>query len=116
MNGTSVLENPFRILNTSKYFNFVLSHALIIFFTLLTGEMATTEVSEVKHYAHELDDETTTSDPEMAEMTTMMEENYELEEANPARENLDGPILESSWEEKEVVITNSIDTKCMVRK
>ena len=50
----------------------------------------------------------------MAEMTTMMEEYYELEEANPARENLDGPILESSWEEKEVVITNSIDTKCMV--
>jgi len=80
------------------------------------GEMATTEVSEVKHYAHELDDETTTSDPEMAEMTTMMEENYELEEANPARENLDGPILESSWEEKEVVITNSIDTKCMDMK
>merc|ERR1712203_804614 len=80
------------------------------------GEMATTEVSEVKLYAHELDDETTTSDPEMAEMTTMMEENYELEEANPARENLDGPILESSWEEKEVVITNSIDTKCMDMK
>merc|ERR1711997_644661 len=80
------------------------------------GEMATTEVSEVKHYAHELDDETTTSDPEMAEMTTMMEENYELEEANPARENLDGPILESSWEEKEVVITNSINTKCMDMK
>ena len=77
--------------------------------------MATTEVSEVRHYAHELDDETTTSDPEMAEMTTMMEEDYELEEANPARENLDGPILESSWEEKEVVITNSINTKCMVR-
>ena len=62
----------------------------------------------------------------MAEMTTMMED-YDLEEANPARiqdyleanparENLDGPILESSWEEKEVVITNSIDTKCMVRK
>ena len=51
----------------------------------------------------------------MAEMTTMMEEDYELEEANPARENLDGPILESSWEEKDVVITNSIDTKCMVR-
>ena len=76
--------------------------------------MATTEVSEVRHYAHELDDETTTSDPEMAEMTTMMEEDYELEEANPARENLEGPILESSWEEKEVVITNSIDTKCMV--
>merc|ERR1711935_594357 len=63
------------------------------------GEMATTEVAEVRHYAHELDDETTTSDPEMAEMTTMMEEDYELEEANPARENLDGPILESSWEE-----------------
>ena len=54
-------------------------------------------------------------DPEMAEMTTMMEEDYELEEANPARENMDGPILESSWEEKEVVITNSINTKCMVR-
>merc|ERR1711935_1215777 len=70
------------------------------------GEMATTEVAEVRHYAHELDDETTTSDPEMAEMTTMMEEDYELEEANPARENLDGPILESSWEEKDVVITN----------
>ena len=51
----------------------------------------------------------------MAEMTTMMEEDHELEEANPARENLDGPILESSWEEKDVVITNSIDTKCMVR-
>ena len=51
----------------------------------------------------------------MAEMTTMMEEDYELEEANPARENLDGPILESSWEEKDVVITNSINTKCMVR-
>jgi len=79
------------------------------------GEMATTEVSEVRHYAHELDDETTTSDPEMAEMTTMMED-YELEEANPARGNLDGPILESSWEEKEVVITNSIDTKCMDMK
>jgi len=80
------------------------------------GEMATTEVAEVRHYAHELDDETTTSDPEMAEMTTMMEEDYELEEANPARENLDGPILESSWEEKDVVITNSIDTKCMDMK
>lgn len=79
------------------------------------GEMATTEVSEVRHYAHELDDETTTSDPEMAEMTTMMED-FDLEEANPARENLDGPILESSWEEKEVVITNSIDTKCMDMK
>ena len=37
-----------------------------MFFTLLTGEMATTEVSEVRHYAHELDDETTTSGQSMS--------------------------------------------------
>jgi len=74
------------------------------------GDMITTEIAS---------DETTTSEPEMSEMTTIMEElpDYELEEVNPARENLEAPILlESSWEEKEVVITNSIDTKCMDMK
>ena len=48
--------------------------------------MITTEVAS---------DETTTSEPEMPEMTTIVEElpDYELEEANPARENLEAPIL-----------------------
>merc|ERR1712223_370610 len=66
-------------------------------------DMVTTEMAS---------DETTTFEPEM---TTIMEE-FE-EEANPARENLDAPILlDSSWEEREVVIEQSINTECMDMK
>jgi len=60
-------------------------------------------------------DETTTFEPEFYEITTIMD-NYE--EANPSRENPDGPILEleSSWEVKEVVIRQDVNTKCMEMK
>ena len=70
---------------------------------LLLDDMVTTEMAS---------DETTTFEPEM---TTIIDE-FE-EEANPARENLDAPILlDSSWEEREVVIEQSINTECMDMK
>jgi len=57
---------------------------------------------------------------EETEDTTMVEEikMEDFEDANPARDNPDGPEieLESSWEEKEVVIKQSVDTKCMEMK
>jgi len=72
-----------------------------------------------------VEDETTTFEPDFYEITTMVEESIMeeskvemYEEANPARENPDGPVveLESSWEEKEVVIKQNVNTECMEMK
>jgi hypothetical protein len=72
------------------------------------------EVVEPEVYSAE---ETTTFEPDFYEITTMIEESI-MEEANPARENPDGPVveLESSWEEKEVVIKQNVNNGCMEMK
>jgi len=81
---------------------------------------------EVSDESNTLEPETYTYEPETytfepktyneePEDTTVIED---FEEANPARESSDGPIieLESSWEEKEVVIKQNVNTKCMEMK
>merc|ERR1712109_365698 len=81
---------------------------------------------EVSDESNTLEPETYTYEPETytfepktyneePEDTTVVED---FEEANPARESSDGPIieLESSWEEKEVVIKQNVNTKCMEMK
>jgi len=81
---------------------------------------------EVSDESNTLEPETYTYEPETytfepktyneePEDTTVIKD---FEEANPARESSDGPIieLESSWEEKEVVIKQNVNTKCMEMK
>merc|ERR1711988_1355403 len=81
---------------------------------------------EISDESNTLEPETYTYEPETYtlepkiyneefEDTTVIEV---FEEANPARESSDRPIieLESSWEEKEVVIKQNVNTKCMEMK
>lgn len=74
------------------------------------------EVTTTAPNAGDSEEESTTFEPVESEMTTMpMLEIEDHEDVNPARENHDAPVLlESSYEEKEVVIKQKVNhNNCM---